>query len=130
MRSRLKHLRKPLLQQRFFPLSAPIEQTLGMLRNATVLQSLIQKGMQTEDRALLESLHPIFERLVRLFPLPKEDDDVQDDDMTDFHKCRLSIYFGRSKGNGPSGCSINAQICPRCHSGEDRAVFCPAVESP
>lgn len=42
--------------------------------------------MQTEDRALLESLHPIFERLVRLFPLPKEDEDAQDDDMTDFHK--------------------------------------------
>lgn len=56
--------------------------------------------MQTEDRALLESLHPIFERLVRLFPLPKEDDDVQDDDMTDFHKF---VYRSISDGLKETG---------------------------
>lgn len=40
-----------------------------------VLQKLVQKGMCTDDAGLHESLHPIVDRLLHLFPLPKEDED-------------------------------------------------------
>ena len=46
-----------------------------IMQNSTILQSLIQKGMQTDDSALHDSLHPITERLLTLYPLPKEDED-------------------------------------------------------
>jgi len=53
--------------------------------NATTLQKLIRKGLVTDDHGLHDALHPIFDRLIRLFPLPKEDDDQQSE-MSEFHK--------------------------------------------
>ncbi len=52
--------------------------------NAATLQRLVRKGMVTEDSALHDALHPVFDRLIRLFPLPKEDD--QQTEMSGFHQ--------------------------------------------
>ena len=52
--------------------------------NALILQKLISKGLITDETELYEALHPVFERLHRLFPLPKEDDE-QHSDMAEFH---------------------------------------------
>ena len=54
------------------------------LANATILQKLVQKGMVTDDHGLHDTLYPLFDRLSRLFPLPKEDDEQQGD-MSEFH---------------------------------------------
>ncbi|KAI0268276.1 hypothetical protein BC834DRAFT_968481 [Gloeopeniophorella convolvens] len=53
--------------------------------NAVTLQRLVRKGMVTEDSAIHDALHPVFDRLVRLFPLPKEEDEEQTE-MSNFHK--------------------------------------------
>ena len=53
--------------------------------NAATLQRLVRKGMLTEDSALHDALHPVFDRLVRLFPLPKEEEDQQTE-MSGFHQ--------------------------------------------
>ncbi|KAF7332097.1 hypothetical protein MKEN_00090300 [Mycena kentingensis (nom. inval.)] len=52
--------------------------------NAEILQRLVRKGMVTDDYNLHDTLHPIFTTLIRLFPLPKEDDEQQDD-RSEFH---------------------------------------------
>ncbi|TFY70158.1 hypothetical protein EVG20_g2846 [Dentipellis fragilis] len=52
--------------------------------NATILQRLVRKGMVTDESALHDALHPVFDRLLRLYPLPKEDEEQQGD-MSDFH---------------------------------------------
>jgi transformation/transcription domain-associated protein len=52
--------------------------------NATILQKLIRKGLLTDDHGLHDTLHPIFDQLIRLYPLPKEDDD-QSSELSDFH---------------------------------------------
>lgn len=52
--------------------------------NATTLQKLVRKGLVTDDYALHDALHPIFEHLVKLYPLPKEEDE-QHSDLSDFH---------------------------------------------
>jgi len=57
----------------------------GDAENAATLQRLVRKGMITEDSTLHDSLHPVFDRLLRLFPLPKEDDEDQTE-MSGFHK--------------------------------------------
>lgn len=51
--------------------------------NATVLQSLVRKGLMTDESELHDTLHPIFDRLLRLFPLP--DRDEKQGEMMDFH---------------------------------------------
>jgi transformation/transcription domain-associated protein len=53
--------------------------------NAATLQRLVRKGMVTEDSTLHDALHPVFDRLIRLFPLPKDEDEVQTE-MSGFHK--------------------------------------------
>jgi len=53
--------------------------------NAATLQRLVRKGMVTEDSALHDALHPVFDRLIRLFPLPKEEDEQQTE-MSGFHQ--------------------------------------------
>ena len=53
--------------------------------NAATLQRLVRKGMVTEDSALHDALHPVFDRLIRLFPLPKEEDEVETE-VSGFHK--------------------------------------------
>ena len=52
--------------------------------NAATLQRLVRKGMVTEDSALHDALHPVFDRLIRLFPLPKEDEPQTE--MSSFHQ--------------------------------------------
>jgi hypothetical protein len=54
-------------------------------KNATTLQRLVRKGMVTEDSALHDALHPVFDRVIRLVSLPKEDDEVQTQ-MSGFRK--------------------------------------------
>lgn len=54
------------------------------IANATILQKLVQKGLVTDDYGLHDALHPIFDRLIRLFPLPKEDEDQQSE-LSEFH---------------------------------------------
>ncbi|KAI0068843.1 FAT-domain-containing protein [Artomyces pyxidatus] len=62
--------------------------------NAAILQRLVRKGMLTDDVGLHDALHPIFDRLVRLFPLPKEEDEQQGD-MSEFHSF---VYSGIGEG--------------------------------
>ncbi|KAF8897572.1 hypothetical protein BD779DRAFT_388223 [Infundibulicybe gibba] len=52
--------------------------------NAPLLQKLVRKGLLTDDHGLHDALHPIFDRLIHLFPLPKEDDE-QPGDFSEFH---------------------------------------------
>ncbi|KAJ7590989.1 hypothetical protein C8J56DRAFT_1135339 [Mycena floridula] len=52
--------------------------------NADKLQKLVRKGMGTEDPSLHDALHPIVDRLLRLFPLPKEDEEQQGE-LVEFH---------------------------------------------
>ncbi|KAF7301711.1 hypothetical protein MIND_00736700 [Mycena indigotica] len=52
--------------------------------NAEILQKLVRKGMVTDEYTLHDQLHPIFTHLIKLFPLPKEDDEQQDD-RSEFH---------------------------------------------
>ncbi|KAF5387961.1 hypothetical protein D9615_000446 [Tricholomella constricta] len=54
------------------------------ITNASSLQKLIRKGLVTEDHGLIDALHPIFDQLIRLFPLPKEDDDHHGE-FSEFH---------------------------------------------
>jgi transformation/transcription domain-associated protein len=42
--------------------------------NADILSKLVRKGLLSDDTGLHDALHPIFERLARLYPLPKEDE--------------------------------------------------------
>ncbi|KAL6299677.1 atypical/PIKK/TRRAP protein kinase [Sparassis latifolia] len=52
--------------------------------NAEILTKLVRKGMTSEDHSLQDSLHLVFDHLIRIFPLPKEEDDHQTD-VSDFH---------------------------------------------
>ena len=52
--------------------------------NSEILSKLVRKGLVSEDSTLQDSLHPIYDRLVRLFPIPKEDEE-QLSEMSDFH---------------------------------------------
>ncbi|KAI0053544.1 FAT-domain-containing protein [Auriscalpium vulgare] len=52
--------------------------------NAATLQRLVRKGMITDEAGLHDALHPVFDRLLNLFPLPKEDEEQQGP-MSDFH---------------------------------------------
>ncbi|KAJ7602356.1 hypothetical protein DFH06DRAFT_1397510 [Mycena polygramma] len=54
------------------------------ITNAEVLRKLVRKGIVTDEYALHDALHPIFAHLMRLFPLPKNDD-KQQDDRSEFH---------------------------------------------
>ncbi|THH03836.1 hypothetical protein EW145_g5969 [Phellinidium pouzarii] len=54
------------------------------LMNAKILQKLVQKGMMIDEVVLQETFHPIIDRLLTLFPLPKEDEDNQSE-LAEFH---------------------------------------------
>ena len=66
--------------------------------NAVLLQKLIRKGLLADDHNLHESLQPIFDQLIRLFPLPKEDEE-QHAEMSDFH---TFVYSSIGEGLGKS----------------------------
>jgi len=55
------------------------------LANATLLQKLIRKGLLSDEHSLHEALQPIFDHLIRLHPLPKEEDE-QHGEMLEFHQ--------------------------------------------
>ncbi|KAH9482694.1 Transcription-associated protein 1 [Psilocybe cubensis] len=52
--------------------------------NAVILQKLIRKGLLVEEHNMHDVLRPIFDKLVRLYPLPKEEDEPHGE-MSDFH---------------------------------------------
>lgn len=52
--------------------------------NAVSLTKLVRKGMFSEEPVLQDSLHPVVDRLLRLFPLPKEEDLAQSE-ISEFH---------------------------------------------
>jgi len=54
------------------------------MTNASILQKLIRKGLLVEDHTMNDTLHPIFDQLIRLYPLPKEDEE-QHGELSDFH---------------------------------------------
>ncbi|KAF9453072.1 FAT-domain-containing protein [Macrolepiota fuliginosa MF-IS2] len=69
--------------------------------NATALQKLIRKGLLTDDHALQDALHPIFDHLIRLFPLPKEEEEQQTE-LSDFHSfVNNTIGDGLRNSNTP-----------------------------
>ncbi|KAG7449166.1 uncharacterized protein BT62DRAFT_1073682 [Guyanagaster necrorhizus] len=53
-------------------------------KNASILQQLVKKGMITDENDLHDALGPIFDRLLDLFPLPKEEED-QPGELSEFH---------------------------------------------
>jgi transformation/transcription domain-associated protein len=70
--------------------------------NATSLQKLIRKGLLTDDHTLQDALHPIFDHLIRLFPLPKEDEEQQQTELSDFHSfVNTTIGDGLRNNNTP-----------------------------
>jgi transformation/transcription domain-associated protein len=55
------------------------------ITNADVLQKLVRKGMVTDEYPLHDALHPVFAHLMRLFPLPREEEEAHQDERSDFH---------------------------------------------
>ncbi|KAJ7180147.1 FAT domain-containing protein [Mycena crocata] len=73
------------------------------IANAELLQKLVRKGMITDEYPLHDALHPVFTRLIRLFPMPKEDDEQQDD-RSEFHAfVHTSIIDGLRNTNALRG---------------------------
>ncbi|TRM67802.1 FAT domain-containing protein [Schizophyllum amplum] len=65
--------------------------------HAEFLHKLLHKGLLSEHAVLYDALYPILERLLRLYPLPKEDDD-NDTPMKDFFNfVSTSISDGLTK---------------------------------
>ncbi|KAJ7276442.1 hypothetical protein B0H12DRAFT_1227571 [Mycena haematopus] len=54
------------------------------ITNAELLYKLVRKGMVTDEYLLHDALHPVFAHLIRLFPLPKEEEEPQDE-RSEFH---------------------------------------------
>ncbi|KAI0335467.1 atypical/PIKK/TRRAP protein kinase [Cubamyces sp. BRFM 1775] len=52
--------------------------------NAIALTKLVRKGIFSEEPVLQDSLNPIVDRLLRLFPLPKEED-LSQSELVEFH---------------------------------------------
>ncbi|CCM01587.1 uncharacterized protein FIBRA_03647 [Fibroporia radiculosa] len=52
--------------------------------NSAILTKLVKKGIIGDDPTLQDALLPVLDRLVRLYPLPKEDEDQQSE-ASDFH---------------------------------------------
>lgn len=54
------------------------------IQNVKALQKLVQKGMLLDEVVLHETLHPIVDRILKLYPLPKEDEE-DNTDAAEFH---------------------------------------------
>ncbi|KAI0638186.1 atypical/PIKK/TRRAP protein kinase [Trametes polyzona] len=52
--------------------------------NASILTKLVRKGMFGEDPSLQDSLYPVVDKLLRLFPLPKEEE-IPQSELSEFH---------------------------------------------
>jgi transformation/transcription domain-associated protein len=71
--------------------------------NAPILQKLVRKGMISDDTSLHEALHPVFDRMIQLYPLPKEGEDGQPE-MSEFHTfVQSSISDSLLNGNSLRG---------------------------
>ncbi|TCD69680.1 hypothetical protein EIP91_006697 [Steccherinum ochraceum] len=71
--------------------------------NADVLLKLVKKGMSSDEPALLDSLHPVMDRLLRLFPLTKEDEEASSE-VSEIHSfVTASISEGLKGGAGLRG---------------------------
>ncbi|KAF9222005.1 FAT-domain-containing protein [Gyrodon lividus] len=77
------HLNQALSAGKVLQIVATDKDDSWYIANATILQSLMRKGLVTDEPGLHDALHPIFEHLLRLFPLP--DRDEKQNDMSDFH---------------------------------------------
>ncbi|KAG1820144.1 uncharacterized protein BJ212DRAFT_1266107 [Suillus subaureus] len=77
------HLNQALSAAKVLQVVAADKDDAWYLANSTILQSLVRKGLTTDDPGLHDALHPIFEHLLQLFPLP--DRDEKQGDMSDFH---------------------------------------------
>ncbi|KIJ57798.1 hypothetical protein HYDPIDRAFT_34782, partial [Hydnomerulius pinastri MD-312] len=77
------HLNQALSAAKVLQVVATDKDDAWYTTNAAILQSLVRKGLVTDEPGLHDALHPIFERLLRLFPLP--DRDEKQNEMSDFH---------------------------------------------
>lgn len=64
--------------------------------------------MVSDDPNLQDTLHPVFDRLVRLFPLPKEDEDQQSE-LSDFHSFIYNV-IGENLRNAESLRTTNVPV--------------------
>ncbi|KAL5487751.1 TRA1 [Sanghuangporus weigelae] len=64
------------------------------VQNVKILQKLVQRGMLLDEVVLHETLHPIVDRILKLYALPKEDEDNQSE-VAEFHGF---IYNAISEG--------------------------------
>ncbi|KAH7909445.1 hypothetical protein BJ138DRAFT_1066999 [Hygrophoropsis aurantiaca] len=78
-----QHLNQALSSARVLQVVASDKDDAWYTANATILQSLVRKGLVTDEPGLHDALYPIFEHLLRLFPLP--DKDEKQGEMSDFH---------------------------------------------
>ncbi|KAG6332834.1 hypothetical protein ID866_6255 [Astraeus odoratus] len=77
------HLNQALSAAKVLQVVASDKDDAWYISNATILQSLVRKGLVTDEPGLHDALHPIFERLLRMFPLP--DRDEKQSEMSEFH---------------------------------------------
>lgn len=75
------------------------------IEQGPILQRLVRKGLLTDDHSLQDALHPIFDRLIKLFPLPKEEEESQGE-MAEFH---AFVYSSITDGLG-NATAIRATI--------------------
>ena len=66
------------------------------VQNIKVLQKLVEKGMLLDEAVLHETLHPIVDRILKLYPLPKEDED-NNSDAADLHSFIYNVVSGGLK---------------------------------
>lgn len=70
--------------------------------NSSILNKLVRKGLLCDDTSLQDALHPIFDKLLQLYPLPKEDEEQQSE-MAEFHSFVYAAI----------GESLGKPTCPR-----------------
>ncbi|KAI6035416.1 hypothetical protein F5J12DRAFT_25544 [Pisolithus orientalis] len=77
------HLNQALSTAKVLQVVTSDKDDAWFVANSTILQSLVRKGLMTDEPDLHDTLYPIFDRLLRLFPLP--DRDEKQGEMSDFH---------------------------------------------
>ena len=74
--------------------------------NSSILNKLVRKGLLCDDTSLQDALHPIFDKLLQLYPLPKEDEEQQSE-MAEFHGF---VYAAIGESLGKSTCPRGALL--------------------
>ncbi|KAK2466244.1 hypothetical protein APHAL10511_001886, partial [Amanita phalloides] len=73
------------------------------VNNALVLNKLVRKGLLSDDAGLQDALHPIFDKLLQLHPLPKEEEEQQSE-LAEFHSfVHSAIGDSLGKSTTPRG---------------------------